>query len=124
MADAVTTQVLFNGEKKLIVLLTNISDGTGESAVSKIAAATYGSNLRIMGLKYSTFGMAVRLLWDADADVPAWLIPSDADGCHDFSSFGGLKNAGGDGVTGNISLTTVGHTSGDTYSIILELAKS
>lgn len=124
MADAVATQVLINGEKNVVIALYNVSDGTGESAVTKVAAATYGTNLRIMKIHFSTDGMAVRLLWDADTDTVAWLIPANQSDCLDFTHFGGLKNSGGTGVTGNIAATTVGHTSGDTYSIVLELAKS
>lgn len=124
MADAVTTQVLFSGTKILIVKLTNISDGTGESAVTKVAASTYGTNLRIMKIHYSTDGMAVRILWDATSDVVAWLVPNSQSDSLDFTSFGGIANNAGSGVTGDIQFTTVGHTSGDTYSIILELARS
>jgi hypothetical protein len=124
MADAVTTQILTNGERTLTLKFTNISDGTGEAAVTKVAAATYGTNLRIMKIHYSTFGMGVQILWDATADVLAWYVPADSDGCLDFTSFGGIQNNGGDGVTGNIQFTTVGHTANDVYSIMLELRKS
>ena len=36
MADAVTSQTIQDGERKAILKFTNISDGTGESAVTKI----------------------------------------------------------------------------------------
>lgn len=124
MADAVTSQVLLDGPRNLVMKFTNISDGTGESAVTKVAAATYGTDLRILKIHYSTFGMAVRILWDATADVPAFLVPQDGDGSFDFSSFGGIQNDAGTGVTGNIQFTTIGAASGDTYTIILEMAKS
>ena len=124
MADAVATQVIHAGEKNVVLKCTNISDGTGEAAVTKAAAATYGTALRIKRIHYSTDGMAVRILWDADTDVVCWLIPANQSDTLDFTQIGGLPNNGGTGVTGNISLTTVGHTSGDTYTIILELAKS
>ena len=124
MADAVTTQILTNGERTLTLKFTNISDGTGEAAVTKVAAATYGTNLRIMKIHYSTFGMGVQILWDATADVLAWYVPADSDGCLDFERFGGIQNNAGAGVTGNIQFTTVGHTLGDVYSIVLEMAKS
>ena len=35
MADAVTSQTLQDGEKTAIMKFTNVSDGTGESAVKK-----------------------------------------------------------------------------------------
>lgn len=124
MADAVTSQVLLNGSRNLVMKFTNISDGTGEAAVTKVAAATYGAGLKINKIHYSTFGMAVRILWDATTDVPAYLVPQDGDGAFDFTHFGGIQNDGGSGVTGNIQFTTLGHTAGDTYTIILEMAKS
>ena len=36
MADAVTTQVLMDGERLFIGKYTNLSDGTGESKVTKL----------------------------------------------------------------------------------------
>ena len=36
MADAVTSQTIFDGDKKVIQKFTNISDGTGESEVKKV----------------------------------------------------------------------------------------
>ena len=42
----------------------------------------------------------------------------------DFRSFGGIKNNAGGGITGDIDLTTLHHTSNDAYTIILELSKS
>ena len=36
MADAVTSQTLVDGEKTAIIKLTNISDGSGETAVKKV----------------------------------------------------------------------------------------
>ena len=35
MADAVTSQTIQDGEKTAIMKFTNVSDGTGESAVKK-----------------------------------------------------------------------------------------
>ena len=36
MADAVTSQTLVDNDKTLVMKFTNISDGTGESAVKKV----------------------------------------------------------------------------------------
>jgi len=124
MADAVTSQVLFNGEKTIVIKFTNISDGTGEAAVTKVAAATYGTNVSIRKIHYSTFGMGVQILWDATADVLAWYVPADSDGVVDFERWGGIANNAGAGVTGNIQFTTVGHTLNDVYSIVLEMDKT
>ena len=36
MADAVTSTTVLDGDKDFIVQLTNVSDGSGESAVAKV----------------------------------------------------------------------------------------
>lgn len=124
MADAVTTQVLLENANTYIAKFTNVSDGTGESAVVKVdvsALTPAAASVYIEKIIYSTDGMAVRVLWDADTDVLAWTIPADKHGMLDFTKeeFGRILNNAGTGVTGDVSFTTVGHTSGDSYSIIL-----
>lgn len=125
MADAVTSQTLIDGGKNIVMKFTNISDGTGESAVTKVdVSALNAEGVKINKIHYSTYGMAVRILWDATADVVAWLVPQDGDGCMDFTPFGGLQNNAGAGKSGDIQFTTVGMTSGDTYSIVLEMSRT
>lgn len=124
MADAVASQTLVSGARNLVMKFTNVSDGTGESAVKKVDASDNGSTApKIMRIHYATAGMSVRILWDATTDVDAILIPADQGGCMDFTAFGGLINNAGTGVTGDILFTTIGHTAGDIYSIVLEMAK-
>ena len=45
-------------------------------------------------------------------------------GHQDFRDFGGLTNNSGSGKTGDVLFTTVGHSSADTYSIILSMRKN
>ena len=66
---------------------------------------------------------AVKILWDATTDAMAIELTENQSGTHDYSSFGGLTNNAGAGKTGDIKLTTVGHTSADTYTIILYMRK-
>jgi hypothetical protein len=126
MSDAVTSQVLFDGSRKAILKFTSISDGTGESAVVKVdvsALVNTPSLVQITKIWYATNGMAVQMLWDATADVLAFVIGPDQVGSFDFTSFGGIQNNAGTGVTGDLVFTTVGHSNGDSYSIILEVTK-
>lgn len=126
MADAVGSQTLLDGGRNVVMKFTNVSDGTGEAAVTKVdvsALAAAPPEVRIERIHYSTGGMSVQVLWDADTDVLAFVLPADGYGCFDFSHFGGLENNAGAGKTGDIKFTTVGHTAGDTYSIVLEMAK-
>ena len=133
MADAVTSTTVDDGPRKLVVYLTNTSDGTGEAAVTKVdvselakypdGAGTTCTGVRITKVWYSTVGMGVKILWDATTDVIALQLQADWSDTLDFSSFGGIPNASGSGKTGDIQFTTVGHSSGDTYSIVLEMVK-
>jgi hypothetical protein len=44
MADTVTTQIIQDGERNCIMKFTNVSDGTGESAVVKVDVSALQSN--------------------------------------------------------------------------------
>ena len=44
MADAVTTQTIIDGERNCIMKFTNVSDGTGESAVAKVDVSALAAN--------------------------------------------------------------------------------
>ena len=65
----------------------------------------------------------VKILFDADTDVFCIELGENQSGHHDYTSFGGLTNNAGTGVTGDIMFTTVGHSNSDTYNIILDMTK-
>lgn len=128
MADAVTSQVLYDGPNKVVMKFTNVSDGTGESAVTKVdvsALTPAADEVAIERIIASTAGMSVHILWDADTDVLAFLVPTDAFLDVDLKELEGrgIINNAGAGKTGDVKFTTVGHTSGDVYTVILELRK-
>lgn len=126
MADTVTSQTLYDGTRNAIMKFTNISDGTGESAVLKVDASTLvGSptEVSIYKIEYSTQGMLVNLLWDATTDVLAFSLPTDMTDTLEFAQMGGIWNNSGAGKTGDINITTVNHSLNDTYSIVLHLVK-
>ena len=132
MADAVTTQVLEDGERLYIAKFTDISDGTGESAVLKIDVSTLNPNafnLACNGLKLNkiwaqTDGMGLNILWDATTDVIVETVPQNIMYTADYSSFGGIPNNSGAGKTGNVLFTTVAASAGDRYTVILEFIKT
>lgn len=132
MTDAVSSQTILDGERLFIGKFTNISDGTGETAVVKIDVSTLSPNaagLACNGVKInkiwgSTHGMEVRILFDATTDTFAWLIPQNTNYLMDFSSFGGLPSNAGTGVTGDVSFTTVDASNGDMYTIVIEAIKT
>ncbi len=137
MADLVTTAIQANGYRNAVVAFTDLSDGTGETAVTKVNATSsgpYGVNqagkvfypgvhLVIWRVAYTIRGMAVRIQWDATTDQDAIILALGTDEL-DFSTFGGLRNPPGlVGATGSINFTTVAAGAGDTYFITLFLKK-
>ena len=138
MADAVTSQTLSDGDKTAVMKFTNISDGSGESSVKKVDVSALATSTRngssctrvhITQIWYMISGMRIDLEWDASSNVKALILGGGVTmeptmGHLDFRSFGGIKNNAGGGITGDIDLTTLHHTSNDAYTIILELSKS
>lgn len=132
MADAVTSQTLFDGDKHVVMKFTNISDGTGESAVKKVDVSALESDINgntctsvaIEKIWWQCIGMKVRMFFDATSDAFIIELGENQSGYHDYSEFGGIKNNAGSGKTGDVDFTTVGHSSADTYTIILKMRKT
>jgi hypothetical protein len=132
MADAVTSQTLLDGERVAIMKFTNISDGTGETAVTKVNVANLaksGSGQACTGVIVSKItsvchGMEVRMYWDATTDVPFFLATINTNYMNDFSGIGGITNNSGAGKNGNIVFTTSDASAGDTYTVVLEMVKT
>jgi len=132
MADAVTTTTVIDGAKTAVIYCTNTSDSSGESAVTKVDVSALSSlqdgtactGVRIQKIIFSNVGMGVKILWDATTDVIAAQLPADYSDTLDYSDISGLPNvAASGGKTGDIQFTTVGHSSGDTYSVVLYCLK-
>ena len=132
MADAVASQTIVDGPSFVALKLTNISDGTGESAVAKVDVSALEADSRtglsctdvnIERIWWQCIGMKVQILFDASTDVMVIELGENQSGNHDYTSFGGLVNNAGSGVTGDINFTTIGHSSADTYTIILYMRK-
>jgi len=129
MADVVTSQTIFDGEREAVMQFTNVSDGTGETAVTKVNVSALNPNflglacnsVTIERIHVSINGMSVSLLWDATTDVPAFIA---APGVYTFKfDKVQLPNNAGTGKNGNILFTTIGASAGDTYTIRLEMVK-
>ena len=131
MADAVATTTIIDGPRKAVIYCTDTSDGDGEAAVTKVDVSALSQSpdldtctgVRLEKVVFSNVGMGVKILWDATADVIALELPADYSDTLDFSDISGLPNYAGSGKTGDIQFTTVGATSGDTYSITLYCVK-
>jgi|TARA_R110000796_G_scaffold42455_1_gene104966 hypothetical protein len=131
MADAVTSQTIIDGERNCVMKFTNVSDGTGESAVVKVdvsaltanSEGTSCSEVRVMRISHAIVGMSVQLFLNASTNVLLVELAESSNGHMDFKDFGGLPNNAGSGKDGDILFTTKGHSSGDTYSVTLEMVK-
>jgi len=125
MVDAVTSQIIFDGDQHTVIKFTDISDGTGESAVLKVDVSTLRgapTEVTIDRIEYDISGMQIQILWDATADVVAWIL-STGQYELDFSEYGGIPNNAGAGKTGDILFTTIGASANDTYAVTLTLRK-
>lgn len=135
MADAVTSQTLIDGDRYAVMKFTNISDSTGESAITKVDVSELqplGSNtanekactgVAIERIWWQCIGMKVQILWDATADAFCIELGENQSGNHDYEMFGGLTNNAGAGKTGDIKFTTIGAAAADTYTVILYMRK-
>lgn len=131
MADAVTSQVLVDNYTTAVILLTNVSDGTGESLVTKVNVANLAPNatgqactgVSVQKIHTACHGMEFRLFWGASSNVFFFGSAQNSQYTFDFANFGGLRNTAGAGKTGNILLSTADQSLGDTYTIVLEMKK-
>lgn len=127
MADAVSTKVIHNSPRKLVVQLTSLSDGTGESGVVKVDKSTFTglnglepSKFVVEKIQYDVTSMRVALSFDRTTDVVFAVLQGI--GCLDYRKSGGFVDST-TGDTGDILLTTTGAALGDGYHIILHLRK-
>jgi len=126
MADTVDVRPLFVGVRRVAYRFTNVSDGTGEAAVTKVDISTLvGPDGRsaptrtvIEQIEWSIQGFtSVRLFWDHTADDEIAVLSGA--GFKDFRDVGGMADPASAGDTGDIKLTTAGNAANATYDITL-----
>lgn len=127
MVDTVNTQVVFNGNRRYTVHLTNESDGTGESAVTKVDISTLTDGAGVTAsyftvdlIEYSVWGFNyVTLEWDATANDEIAVLFGQ--GVIDWVAFGGKTDPQSAGTTGDMVLTTDGAADGAGYDITVHI---
>ena len=128
MADVVTSQTIQDGARVAILKFTNVSDSSGESAVVKVDVSALSADpltgVTVSKIQYVTFGMSVKIEFDASTNVLIAHLPENYSDVLDFSDFSGIPNNAGSGKTGDIVFTTVGHASGDSYTIVMTVIKN
>lgn len=134
--DVVTSRVISNSDTHYVIHLTNVSDGTGESAVVKVDKSALladdgaePASLDIETVRWAVNGFSnVKILWDHTTDDVGLVLSGN--GYDDFRGDGiaaarkGLADPRSAGDTGDVLLTTTGAVSGATYDITLRLRKS
>jgi hypothetical protein len=140
MADTVTTQILENGNRLVVMKFTNSSDGTGESGVVKVNATSTGPlgivvqgqnfypgvHLKVVEIKYSVFSMGLRIQWVATSDLDMLVLQATDHWkfLDERMGFGGIYvPSGTTGATGSIAFTTVGAASGSGYTVVMTMTK-
>lgn len=112
------------GDKIVVRHIHIVSDGSEETDLvvydnsTLIADVTAGSVMKV-----EAFGSdcICRLEWDQTTDSPIVSInpASGTEAC--FDDFGGMRNPGGTGATGDIVLTTAGLDAGDEVSLFITI---
>ena len=128
MADIVTTQVLSDTSGvKYVAKLTNLSDGSGESLVTKVDASgtTFMSedgNRKIAKIWYSVNTTnpkaCVELLWAGASNATAVLLGGQ--GYWDLRTAGNEITNNATTPTGDLLLSTRDFVVGDNYTILVE----
>lgn len=128
MADTVTTQVLSDTSGvKYVAKLTNISDGSGESLVTKVDASgtTFMSedgNRKIAKINWSVNTAnpksGVEVIWDGATNATACFLSGQ--GYWDLRTDGNEITNNATTPTGDVLFSTKNFANGDNYTIIIE----
>jgi len=128
MADTVTTQTLVDTSGvKYVIKLTNISDGTGETDVTKVDASattfmTEDGNRKIAKIWFSVNTAnpksAVELKWAGTVNATALFLSGQ--GFFDLREAGDEIANNATTPTGDVLLSTRNFASGDNYSLVIE----
>lgn len=134
MANVVTTQILQDGPRNLVVRLTGIIDTSDVTATSLVTLANLSevdragskpTRLIVDKISYNVESpLTVNLAWDATTDVTFASLVNSGDDL-EFGKFGGLYNTEAAGVTGAIMYSTQGWSASAilSFNVILEMRK-
>ena len=121
MANTVTIKKIIDGERKYVVEVDILGDGTGEETAtvavdfSDLAqpARCPSDNISVQKVIWVLTGFSATLLWDQTTDVRFFECNEDNGGFDFMGAGGALVSPKGTGYTGDIVFTTVGLGAGD-----------
>ncbi len=127
MADTVTSNVVFKGSRKYAIELTCLSDGTGETNVTKVDISTLTlangqpcTRTAIEEIAWDVQGFSsVKLSWDHSTDDTAMRMSGR--GSVSYAHLGYLFDPASSGGTGDLLLTSTGAAANATYTITVVL---
>ncbi len=126
MADAVTSQTIIDTDKRAVIKLTNISDGTGESLVTKVDASALNhasSSTKIARVIYSINTTdpkgSVEILFDGTTNASALFLSGQ--GTIDLQTPAIQIANNASSPTGDILFSTHNFVANDSYTVILEV---
>ena len=111
MPNIITTEVLLNDSRHIIIKINIVGGEDGEETNTVIydaSALGQGINNKLRRIDYCLDGFSADLKWDATANVPLITLAQDSPIQVDYDFCGGINNSAGTGKTGDILLTTNG----------------
>ena len=134
MANEVTTQILQDGPRNVVIKGSGVLDTSDLAQTVLIDPALLAGIDNTGGVKAAKLilnrvifnvepGLAVNMWWDAT--TPVRIEDLTGQGHKEFKLFGGLTNNGGAGVTGKVLYATQGWSIGTilSYTFTLEFVK-
>ena len=123
MADAVATAVLVKSNHKSGFVFSSKSDGTGESAVTKIDISTLPgapSRVKLTRLSWAiSEGMGVSIAFDRTVGGDP-VVHLNGRGFLSAAQMGPIEDKG-TGLTGDVKFTTYGHAANKGYTVEVEV---
>lgn len=121
MANTISIKKIVDGQRKYVVEVDILGDGTGEEAATVVVdfsdleavVRQVALTVSIEKIIWSFTGFSATVLWDATTPVRAFEC-NENNGGFDFKTLGGPQiNPKATGFTGDIVFTTVGLGDGD-----------
>ena len=121
MPNTITIKKIVDGQRKYVVEVDSLGDGSGEEAATtavdfsdlEAVVRQLATTVSVNKIVWSFSGFSATILWDASTPVRMFEC-NDNNGGFDFMAVGGPQtNPKASGFTGDIVFTTVGLGSGD-----------
>ena len=114
MANSVTTQLLQDGERNVVLKVVGILDTGNYAKATLLDISTLVPEPARVSLVKAIYSvqepLSVNLYWDATTDVP--IIVMAGTDHQDFRRTGPLSNNGGAGLNGDVLMETTGYSAG------------